>query len=358
VSDSWTRPAAKRKPREAIAGRNREDAMTATTRHRSSLALRSLAFAVLTAVTVSAAASAESYPSRTVTIVVPYAPGGASDVLGRLVAKRLQDKLGQTFIVENRPGAGTLIGAEHVARSAPDGYTLLLATSTTLAINASLYKKLPYDPAKDFTAIGLVANVPFVLVANPSLKVKSMKDFIALAKSEPGKLNYGSAGNGSPHHLFMELLKSMSGINVTHVPYKGSAPAMMDLLSNHVSVMISDLAPALSQIRSGKVVPLGVTTETRLDALPEVPTIAEAGVPDYSATAWQGIVGPAGMPADVVKNLSDELRAFSADAETKAAFTKVGLQPASDTPSEFDAYIKSEIGRWAGVVRSAGATIN
>ena len=321
------------------------------------------AIAVVTGVAVSAAAfigpaAAQSYPTRPVTIVVPYAAGGATDILGRLIAKRLQEKLGQPFVVENRPGAGTVVGADHVARSTPDGYTLLLATSTTLAINATLFKKLPYNPAKDFTAVGLVANVPFVLVANPQLGVKSLKDLIALAKSKPGALTYGSAGNGSPHHLFMELLKSMSGINMVHVPYKGSAPAMMDVVSSHVSAMISDLTPALAQIRGGKVVPLAVTTAHRLDALPDVPTVAEAGVPGYEATAWQGIVGPAGMPDDVVKKLNDELRAFTADPAAKEAFAKVGLQTASDTPAEFDAYIHSEIKRWADVVRSSGATVN
>ncbi|QTL02145.1 tripartite tricarboxylate transporter substrate binding protein [Aquabacter sp. L1I39] len=301
-------------------------------------------------------ASAQTYPTRPVTLVVPYAPGGASDALGRLVAKWLQEKLGQPFVVENRPGAGSAVGADFVARATPDGYTLLLATSTTLAINPALYKKLPYDPLTSFTPVGLVANVPFVLVANPSTGVKTLKDFVALAKAKPGTLTYGSAGNGSPQHLFMELLKTSTGIDVIHVPYKGSAPAMNDLVGGQISLMVSDLAPALGQIQAGKITPLGVTTAQRLPGLPDVPTLAEAGVAGYEATAWQGIVGPAGLPPDIVSALSAQLRAFVADPATAEAFARIGLQPISDTPSEFAAYIRTEIGKWGPVVRATGAT--
>ena len=303
-----------------------------------------------------APATAQTYPARPVTLVVPYAPGGASDTLGRLVAKWLQEKLGQPFVVENRPGAGSAVGADFVARATPDGYTLLLATSTTLAINPALYKKLPYDPLTSFTPVGLVANVPFVLAANPALGVKTLKDLIALAKAKPGTLTYGSAGNGSPQHLFMELLKTSAGMDIIHVPYKGSAPAMNDLVGGQISLMVSDLAPALGQIQAGKIIPLGVTTAQRLASLPDVPTLAEAGIAGYEATAWQGIVGPAGLPPEIVSALSGPLRAFVADPATAEAFAKVGLQPVSDTPSEFAAFIRAEIGKWGPVVRATGAT--
>ena len=316
-------------------------------------ACASLAAALLCA---GAPAVAQTYPTRPVTLVVPYAPGGASDALGRLVAKWLQDKLGQPFVVENRPGAGSAVGADFVARATPDGYTLLLATSTTLAINPALYKKLPYDPITSFTPVGLVANVPFVLVANPATGVKTLKDLVALAKAKPGTLTYGSAGNGSPQHLFMELLKTSTGIDVIHVPYKGSAPAMNDLVGGQISLMVSDLAPALGQIQAGKIIPLGVTTAQRLAGLPDVPTLAEAGIAGYEATAWQGIVGPAGLPPDIVSTLSTQLRAFVADPATAEAFGRIGLQPVSDSPSDFAAYIRAEIGKWGPVVRATGAT--
>src|SRR5450432_3458052 len=243
-----------------------------------------------------------AYPSRNIKMIVPYPAGGTTDFLGRLVAEQLRSGLGATVIVENKPGAATTLGAEQVARSEPDGYTLLMATSTTLAINKTLYKKLPYDPVKDFTPIALVAAVPFALICNPTIPAKTLAEFIAYAKAKPG-LAYGSAGNGSPQHLGAEMLKAASGIDIRHVPYRGSIPAMLDVIAGHIPFMMVDLQPALQQIREGKVRCLGVTTLMRIAAAPEIPTLAESGLPGFELVAWQGVVAPAGLPRAVVDQL-------------------------------------------------------
>src|SRR6201992_674975 len=240
-------------------------------------------------------ARADAYPSQTIKLIVPYSAGGTTDLLGRMIAEQLQAGLGATVIVENKPGAGTTIGAEQVARAAPDGYTLLLATSTTLAINKTLYRHLPYDPVKDFTPIALVAGVPFALIVNPEIPAKTLSEFIAYAKAKPG-LTYGSAGNGSPQHLGAEMLKAAAGIDIRHVAYRGSVPAMLDVIAGHIPFMVVDLQPALPQIREGKVRALGVTTLNRIAAAPEIPTLAEAGLPGVELVAWQGVAAPAGTP--------------------------------------------------------------
>src|SRR5436305_419111 len=249
-----------------------------------------------------------TYPSRTIKMIVPYPAGGTTDFLGRLVAEQIKIGLGATVIVENKPGAGTTLGAEQVAKAEGDGYTLLMATSTTLAINKTLYKKLPYDPVKDFTPIALVAGVPFALIINPMLPAKTLAEFIAYAKSKPGELAYGSAGNGSPQHLGAEMLKSAAGIDIRHVPYRGSVPAMLDVIAGHIPFMIVDLQPALQQIREGKVRVLGVTTPKRVAAAPDIPTLAEAGLPGFELVAWQGVVAPAGVPRPIVDRLRSERR--------------------------------------------------
>jgi tripartite-type tricarboxylate transporter receptor subunit TctC len=233
---------------------------------------------------ISPAIAQPAYPTRIIKMIVPYPAGGTTDLLGRLVADQLKSGLGATCIVENKPGAGTTLGADQVAKSEPDGYTLLMATSTTLAINKTLYKKLPYDPVKDFTPIALVAGVPFALIINPALPPKTLGEFIAYAKSNPG-LAYGSAGNGSPQHLGAEMLKTAAGIDIRHVPYRGSVPAMLDIIAGHIPFMIVDLQPALQQIREGKVRVLGVTTPKRVAAAPDIPTLAEAGL---DLSWWRG----------------------------------------------------------------------
>src|ERR1700710_1659522 len=235
----------------------------------------------------SSALAQSAYPGRTIKMIVPYPAGGTTDLLGRLIADQFKRGLDATVIVENKPGAGTTLGADQVAKSEPDGYTLLMATSTTLAINKTLYRKLPYDPVKDFTPIALVAGVPFALIINPTLPAKTLAEFIAYAKSKPGELAYGSAGNGSPQHLGAEMLKSAAGIDIRHVPYRGSVPAMLDIIAGHIPFMIVDLQPALQQIRDGKVTVLGVTTPQRVAAAPDIPTLAESGLAGFELVAWQ-----------------------------------------------------------------------
>jgi tripartite-type tricarboxylate transporter receptor subunit TctC len=297
-----------------------------------------------------------AYPNRTIKLIVPYPGGGTTDLLGRLIAEQIKTGLGATVIVENKPGAATTLGAEQVARSEPDGYTLLMATSTTLAINKSIYRNLVYDPVKDFAPIALVANVPFALVVNPQLPVKTLSEFIAYAKSNPG-LAYGSAGNGSPHHLGAEMLKSAAGIDIRHVPYRGSLPALLDVIAGHISLMVVDLLPAIPHIREGKVRALGVTTQKRLPAAPDIPTIADSGLPGYELVSWQGVVGPAGMPRPIVDRLSGEIGKLLADPATRERFTAIALETtdAAPTPDRFGEYIKSEVGRWAEIVKNSGA---
>ena len=296
-----------------------------------------------------------AYPNRTIKMIVPYPAGGTTDMLGRMVADQLRSGLDATVIVENKPGAGTTLGADLVAKSEPDGYTLLMATSTTLAINKTLYRKLPYDPVKDFAPIGLIVGVPFALIINPTIPATNLRDFIAYAKSKPG-LAYGSAGNGSPQHLGAEMLRSAAGINIRHVPYRGGIPAMLDVIAGHIPFMVSDLPPALQQFREGKVRLLGVTTPKRVGVAPDIPTIAEAGLPGFELVAWQGVVAPAGTPRPIVDVLAAQLTKLMADAPTRERLTKLSLEPLPpSTPDSFAAYIASEVERWATIVKNSGA---
>ena len=296
-----------------------------------------------------------AYPKRTIKLIVPYPPGGTTDLLGRFIADQIKSGLNATVIVENKPGAGSTIGADLVAHAPPDGYTLLLATSTTLAIDKTLYKKLPYDPVKDFAAISLVASVPFALIVNPQIPAKTLSEFIAYAKANPG-LAYGSAGNGSPQHLGAELLKAQAGIDIRHVPYRGSVPAMLDVIANHISFMIVDLEPALPQIKAGKVRVLGVTTPKRVAVAPDIPTMAESGLPGYQLIAWQGLVAPAGTPRNIVDTLAAQIAKMLADPATGGRFATLAIEPLpGSTPDSFAAYIKTEVDRWATIVKSSGA---
>lgn len=294
-----------------------------------------------------------AYPNRLIKLVVPYPAGGTTDLLGRLIADHLKSALAATVIVENKPGAATALGAEQVAHAAPDGYTLLMATSTTLAINRTLYKQLPYDPT-DFAAVALVAAVPFVLVTNPALPARTLAEFIAYAKQRPG-LTYGSAGNGSPQHLGAEMLRAQAGIDIRHVPYRGSVPAMLDVIAGHIAFMVVDLQPALQQIREGKLRALGVTTPKRLAAAPDIPTLAEGGLPGYELIAWQGVVAPSGTPRPIVERLATEIGRFASDQATRGQFAALALEPVPpSTPESFADYIKSEGDRWARIVKAAG----
>jgi tripartite-type tricarboxylate transporter receptor subunit TctC len=298
-----------------------------------------------------------AYPSRNIKLLVPYPAGGTTDLLGRLVADQIKSGLNAVVVVENKPGAATTLGAEQVARSEPDGYTIMIATSTTLAINKSLYKKLPYDPVKDFAPISLVAAVPFALIINPGIPAKTLAEFIAYAKANPG-LAYGSAGNGSPHHLGAEMLRSAAGIDIRHVPYRGSVPAMLDVIAGHIPFMVVDLQPALQQIKEGKVRVLGVTTSKRVAAAPDIPTLAEGGLGGYELVAWQGIVAPSGTPRPIVDALASQIAKLLSDPETKAKLTTLSLEalPGS-TPDSFAAFIKTEVDRWADIVKKSGAEL-
>jgi tripartite-type tricarboxylate transporter receptor subunit TctC len=296
-----------------------------------------------------------AYPGRTIKMLVPYPAGGTTDLLGRLIADQLKSGLAATVVVENKPGAGTTLGADQVAKSEPDGYTLLMATSTTLAINKTLYKKLPYDPVKDFAPISLVAAVPFALIINPTIPAKTLAEFIAYAKANPG-LAFGSAGNGSPQHLGAEMLKSAANIDIRHVPYRGSIPAMLDVIAGHIPFMIVDLQPALQQIREGKVRVLGVTTPKRVAAAPDIPTIAESGLPGYELVAWQGVVAPANTPRPIVDTLAAQIAKLLADPATSERFTSIAIEPLpASTPDSFADYIKTEVDRWATIVKNSGA---
>jgi len=306
---------------------------------------------------VQAAFAQAAYPSRNIKMIVPYPAGGTTDFLGRLVAEQFKTGLGATVIVENKPGAATVLGADQVAKTEPDGYTLLMATSTTLAINKTLYKKLPYDPVKDFAPIALVAAVPFALIANPQVPAKTLADFIAYAKSTPG-LAYGSAGNGSPQHLGAEMLKTAAGIDIRHVPYRGSVPAMLDVIAGHIPFMVVDLQPALQQIREGKLTVLGVTTTKRIAAAPDIPTLAEGGLAGYELVAWQGVVAPAGTPRAIVDSLAAQIAMLLADPATRDKLTRIAIEPlAGSTPDSFAAFIRTEVDRWAVVVRNSGVEL-
>ena len=300
-------------------------------------------------------ARADGYPTRPVTLVVPYTPGGSTEILARIVGDKLGKRLGKPVVVEMRPGAGTVIGATMVAQAPPDGYTLLMATPTPMAINVTVHRKLPYDPATDFVPLGMVASAPFLLLVNPTLPVHSVKELIAYAKANPGKLSYGSGGVGAPHHLYMELFKSMTGTQMTHVPYKGSLPALTDVVGGHIQLMFCDIPPAAGMITAGKVRVLAVSTGKRVPSYPDVPTVAEAGVPGFAVAGWFMIVAPAKTPRNIVDKLHDNLIAVAADPEVKARIAQLSLVELS-TPSiaEMQGFVKSEIARWGTIVQQAG----
>jgi len=330
-------------------------------RPRTTAAFRTTRRSVLTALPLLPLAlsrrawAAPDYPARPVSVVVPYAAGGGLDLVARLLAQKLTERDGQSFFVENRLGAGGVIAASAVAKATPDGYTLFAGSSTQLAIQVTLHKKLPYDPATDFVPIALVASVPFVLIVHPSLAVQTAGELIALAKEKPGQLSFGSSGVGGPPHLYMELLQTMTGTKMTHIPYKGTAEAIVDVLSGRVPVLMSDVAPAAALIEAGKVRALGVSSTTRVAVLPNVPPIAENGVPGFDAVAWIMVVAPAAVPPPIVDKLHVDLKAIVAAPDTQQTLVKLGTIPI-DTPPvpALQAYVKSEIVRWGKVVEHAG----
>ena len=296
---------------------------------------------------------------KPVTIVVPYAPAGTTDMLGRMLAQQLAPLMGRQMIVDNKPGAGSGIGASFVARAPADGNTLLVATSTTLAINPWLYKKLAYDPAKDFAPIGMIGAVPLLVVVNASVPVKNIAELVALSKSTPAGLSYGSAGNGSPQHLGAEMFKAMTGANLTHVPYKGSALAVNDLIGGQIQLMFSDIPPALQHVRSGRLRALGVTSRKRQPALPDVPTVAEsgaAGTSGFEAVAWQSLVAPAGTPRELINRYSEALAKVMAQRELREKLEADGFEPGTATADQLAVYIRSETERWGKVIKASGAS--
>jgi len=314
-------------------------------------------YGVLAGLAVWPAVAEAAYPNRTIKMIVPYSAGGTIDLLGRLVADQLRIGLAATVVVENKPGAATVLGAEQVARSEADGYTLLTATSSTLAINKALYRKLGYDPVEDFTPIAPVARVPFALVVDPSLPVTTLAEFTAYAKANPG-LAYGSAGNGSPHHLGAEMLRERLGISVRHVTYRSSVPALLDVIAGRIAFMVADLQPALPQILERKVRVLGVTTPQRVAVAPDIPTLAEAGLDGFELVAWVGVVAPARVPQPIVEQLAAQIDRMTSDAATVERLTGMALEPISgSTPDRFKAFVKAEVDRWGVIVRNSGAEL-
>ena len=299
-----------------------------------------------------ATADGEDYPNRPVSFIVPFVPGGNTDILAHVLSAKLEQQFNKPFVVENRPGGATVIATNFVAKSPPDGYTLMMSVSS-LAIDVTLYKTLPYDPAQDLALVALIANVTFVLVVNPSLPVHSVKDLIALAKERP--LSYGSGGIGSFHHLAAAPFASMAGIKMTHVPYRGTAPALDDLMSGYVQLLFADLGPALPLINSGKIRPLAVTTKQRLTALPDVPPLDQAGVPGYDIAAWQGVVAPAQTPRPILGKLNTTLNTIVAMDDATARMTEIGMIPiGSGSVPELQKFLQSEIVRWGKIVEAAG----
>ena len=314
---------------------------------------RILLSALIGCCALAGAAEAQSnYPSRPVRIVVPSPPAGGTDIIARVLAQHFSTSLGQQFFVENRPGAGNMIGIESVARAAPDGYTLLFVPST-LALNSVMYKKVSYDPVRDFAPITLAAVAPNVLVVNPKVPAHSIAELIALAKQKPGQLTYGTPGIGTSPHMSMELFKSLAGIDLQHVPYRGTAPAMTDVISGQIAAMFSNALTAKPQIEAGAIRALGVSTRKRSEAMPNLPPIAEAGVPDYEATQWYGLVAPAGTPAEIVARLHAEVTQALRTQDMQDKLAGDGAEPVGTTPAEFAAHIKSELEKWAGVARAA-----
>ena len=319
--------------------------------------LKTLAAATLLACGLGTAAAQETFPSKPITMIVPFSAGGTTDILARIVGQAMTVDLGQTIIIENKPGAGGNIGAQQASRAKPDGYTVFMGTVGTHAINQALYKKLPYDPAKDFTPLSRVATVPNLLVAHPSRPYKTVKEMIAFAKANPGEVTYGSPGSGASPHVSGALFQSLTGAEISHIPYKGSAPAISDLLGNQIAVMFDNMPSAIQHVRSGKLRAIAVTTAKRSPELPDVPTIAEAGVPGYEATSWFGLWAVAGTPAPVLDKLHASLSKVLKDPAVVKKINEQGGEITIDTPAQFDAFIKTEAAKWGKVVKESGAEV-
>jgi len=306
-----------------------------------------------------AAGSTEAqYPGKPIKLIVPSSPGSGPDIMARAIGQKLAQAWGQPVVIDNRPGAGGSIGSEAAAKSPPDGYTLIMGNAGSHAVNASLYKRLAYDPVKDFAPVTLVSSAPNILIVHPSLPVKSVKELIALAKAHPGELSFGSGGNGSTAHLSGEMFRTLAGISIVHVPYKGAPAAVLGVVTGEISLAILNLPPALPHVRSGKLKALGVSTARRSAAVPDLPTIAEAGLPGYEATAWYGVLAPAGTPREIVMKLNGEIVNSLRTSEMKKRITAYGGEVVGSTPEEFAAVMKADIAKWVRVVKASGASID
>ena len=301
-------------------------------------------------------AAAQSWPSKPIRLMVPFPPGGSTDIVSRIVAQKLSERLGQAIVIENRGGGGGTIGTAAVARQAPDGYNLTVASTSTHVVAPGVYAKLEYDPVKDFAPIGLMAVSPYLLVVNPALPAKSLKELVELAKSKPGKLNYASAGIGSTTHLAMEMLKSVSSTYMLHIPYSGNGPAGTAVVSGQVEVLFGSLPALLSQAKSGRVRPLAVGTPKRSPSLPEVPTVAESGYAGFDASLWLALMAPAGTPPAIIDRVNKEIGALIATPEMKAALDKAGAEPLTGTPADLAAMIRDGVPKYANIIKTAGIT--
>jgi len=313
------------------------------------------AFAALALALFSAQVLAQGYPNRSIRLVVGFPPGGVSDVLSRAISARVSQNIGHQMVVDNRPGAGTTIASEFVAKSAPDGYTLYFCDATTHAINASLYRKLPYDSLQDFTTISLLASTPLLLVVNAALPAKSVPELIALAKSRAGKLNYASSGNGTIVHLAGESFKTMAGVDLLHVPYKGSAPATLAVIAGDVSIIFSTMPAALPHVKSGKLRALAVTTPARVAAVQDIPTLAEAALPGFDLVLYSGVIGPAGIPGEIVGRINAEFAKVINSPEIRDFFGTQGATPMTSTPAQFAAHMRAEVAKLGKMVKDSGA---
>jgi tripartite-type tricarboxylate transporter receptor subunit TctC len=318
-------------------------------------ALLALMLGLVAAAADRARAQAPEYPNRPVTFIVPFAPGGVTSLFARVLGQRLEQRLGKPFVVENRPGGGGVTAATAVAHAVPDGYTIMMASSTVLAINVTVRKNLPYDPRTELTPIALLARVPFVLVVNPALPVRSVAELVKLAKDKPGQIAFGTPGPGTFHHLNAEMFKGIFGLNLVHVPYKGSAPALNDLVGGHIQMMFCDVPPARALIESGKIRALGVTTKDRVPAVKELPPLAEAGIPGYDTASWHTVTTTGGVPPPIVDKLSTNIREIMSDPAVTEALVKDGVLPqVSPLPEEMKRFVASETVRWGKVVTQAG----
>jgi tripartite-type tricarboxylate transporter receptor subunit TctC len=328
-----------------------------TKRIESNVMPKRIAAALVAAVLAAGSAQAQDYPTRPITLVVPYAAGGGNDVMARIVAEKMSKTLGQQIVIENKGGAGGSIATRQVAKAAPDGYTLGLGGTGTLAINPTLYPNVGYDPRKDFAPVGLIATSALVVLTNTEVQATSIPELIALAKREPGKLNYASAGVGSGIHLGAELFAAMAGIKLTHVPYKGSSPALTDLIGGHISIYFSSLPPAIALVKEGKVRALAVTGSKRSDVFRDLPTVAEAALPGYEAVLHYGIVAPAGTPRAIIDKLNAAMRAALAEPEVRERIVADGAEPLAGTPEDYAADIDREETKWSAIVKQSGARV-